>query len=178
MSQSSRGARPEGAVPVRQAFGSPAREGASQSHAAGSPASRTWIWPLLVWAVVYLPRTFLLGFVGDDWTNLLTIARMSRPWSWERWDYLSTLFLNRPVAGPLQFLFSSAFDASPALWGLGGVVVALLVAAAVRVLFLELARLVTPEHPEVADLATVVWLLSPWSVGATVHPVMHAMLPA
>jgi hypothetical protein len=127
----------------------------------------TWLWPFAAWAIAYFPRPFVLGFVADDWTGLVFTTRTTRPWSWERWHYFGSLLLNRPLAAPLDFVLSSALGDSPAAWAISGVLVAMVVAVAVRLFLLELSRLLDADGTAAADLATAVWLLAPWSVGAT-----------
>jgi hypothetical protein len=124
--------------------------------------------------VAYVPRPFLLGFVGDDWTDLVLRARTTCPWSSERWEHFATVYLNRPVAAVLHYVFSSLFGDSAVLWGLAGVLVALLVAAAVRLFLIEVSRLVGDERTTVAELATAFWLLAPWTVGATAWAINFA----
>ena len=70
---------------------------------------------VFVWAVLYIPRIFVLGFYGDDWFCFVGTTQSTQPFSPARFlSFIgfSTFCAPRPVLGLTEFLFSSIFGTS------------------------------------------------------------------
>src|SRR5580700_5319955 len=68
------------------------------------------------WAILYLPRPFVLGLYMDDWWYLLEPLHASAPFSLDRLHYFvgfATGYGPRPVMGFIAFLVTSIAGPSP-----------------------------------------------------------------
>src|SRR5271157_2766797 len=71
---------------------------------------------LAIWAILYLPRPFVLGFYVDDWWQLLEPLHATAPLSLDRLHYyigFNTSYSSRPLMGLTAFLVTSIAGASP-----------------------------------------------------------------
>jgi hypothetical protein len=133
---------------------------------------------LLFWAVLYLPRALLVGFYHDDWWLLVEAINGTAPFSLDRFTcFVSTQsgFAPRPVQGIACFLVSSIGGTHPFAWQVASALATLFVAVSVRRLFLRLARPASGWQQQndlhamfSADIATLVVIANPWSIGLTI----------
>lgn len=131
---------------------------------------------LTVWALLYGPRPFRLGFYHDDWWALVEPTHGTTPFLLERLKLFmgpDTPYAARPVDGFLMFLVNSIAGTSAFAYQFIAAIFVLLAALSLRAWFVALL----PEHdfPSrnlAADLASIFWLSIPWSVASTAWPVL------
>lgn len=76
-------------------------------------------WPILVLFAVsttLIYKTLFLGFYHDDWATIVGATLHGNSFSSERFQWLFSLFLSRPIGGIITFLGSSLNSKSPLLW--------------------------------------------------------------
>lgn len=135
---------------------------------------------VVVWAFMYLPRPFKLGFYCDDWYTLVEPTHATAPFSLARFGQFVGVYTNdgsRPVAGVLEFLLSSAFGSSAMAFQWAGIVFVLIAALSLRSLLNGLLAAFCEYRSLAADWAAVFWMAMPWMLAATAWPQMvHGLL--
>ena len=133
--------------------------------------------PLLVvavWAWLYLPRPFQLGFYHDDWWAYVEATVGSAPFSWARFKVIAgnSGYAPRPLGGLLSFVFNSICGTSAFRYHVCVALLVLLAALSMRAWFFGLlSRCEEPARTWAADLGVAFWLSVPWSFGATAWPI-------
>lgn len=132
---------------------------------------------LLVWLVVYARRPFELGFYHDDWLLGVGGVQHGAAFSGERLSWYLTRDASRPVEMFACFLFSSLGGDSPFRWHLVAAFVALAVAFSLRGFLRALLRLLDCERQLwAANLGAMLWLVLPWTLGATAFVTLNTSL--
>jgi len=123
------------------------------------------------WAILYLPRPFVLGLYVDDWWYLVEPLHATAPFSWDRLHYFAGFGTGpRPLQGLTRFLVASIAGPSPVAIQF---ISALFVLAAALSLRSWLNRMLSvfPLYRNVAgDFAVIFWLAMPWMLGETAWP--------
>jgi hypothetical protein len=131
---------------------------------------------LLTWAILYLPRPFLLGFYSDDWHVNVLWSTLDEPL---RRLSFQTLFLERPMPGIVLYAYGALFG--DAAWP-HHIVMTLWVLAAAAALYAMLRRvfflLEFPDPALAAALGACCWLAMPWTHGITAWPIINPTLGA
>jgi len=129
---------------------------------------------LAVWAWLYLPRPFQLGFYHDDWWSFVEATNGNAPFSLQRLNLFMgahSSFLSRPVGGFLAFLLGSIGGISSFRYQACVAVLVLLAALSLRAWFRALMRAFDPPARFWApEIATLFWLSAPWSFAGTAWP--------
>jgi hypothetical protein len=142
-----------------------------------SNLNRRMPWGILaLWAVLYLPRPFHLGFYADDWWSLIESPLGTAPFSLDRLKCFfapNAPYAGRPLDAALMFVVTSVGGTSPFLYQVIAAVFVLAAAISLRAWLVSLLpdRVFRMRYVA-ADLATMVWLSIPWSVAATAWPVL------
>lgn len=135
---------------------------------------------LAVWAILYLPRPFMLGFYSDDWSSLVEPIHGTTPFSLDRLGQfvgIHTGYGSRPVLGMFAFLLSSVFGSSAMAYQWAAIVLVLIAALSLRAWLNGLLAAFSEYHSLVADWAVIFWLVMPWMLAVTAWPVMsHTLL--
>jgi hypothetical protein len=132
---------------------------------------------LLVWLVAYARRPFLLGFYHDDWALGVGGVYHGAAFSLERLSWYLKWDASRPVEMVVCFLFSSLGGDSPFLWHLLSAFTALGVALTLRAFLRSMLRLLGNETELwVGDLGAALWLVLPWTLGATAFVTLNTSL--
>lgn len=126
---------------------------------------------LAMWAWLYLPRPFQLGFYHDDWWSFVEVTRGSAPFSLQRLSLflgVRSTYAPRPLGGFLAFLFNSLAGTSAFLYHSLAALLVLLAALSLRGWFRKLLdQSDAPVRMWAADLSVAFWLSVPWSFAAT-----------
>jgi hypothetical protein len=131
---------------------------------------------MLIWAILYLPRPFRLGFYHDDWSVLIEPTRETAAFSLQRFNSfegINSSFAARPLDGLLMFLTNSVCATSTFAYHAWAAILALVAALSLRAWFGSMLR--EGEFPDryfAADFGAIFWLSIPWSVASTGWPVL------
>lgn len=129
----------------------------------------------LLWAILYLPRPFMLGFYHDDWWSLVEPTHSTAPFSRARLSHFfgnSTAYAPRPVYGLATFLLSSINGASARGYQFSAALLVLAAALSLRSWLRHLSS------DTAADVATLLWMATPWMLGVTAWPILAPALLA
>src|SRR5580704_5522103 len=125
------------------------------------------------WAILYLPRPFVLGLYMDDWWYLLEPLHASAPFSLDRLHYFvgfGTGYGPRPLHGLTAFLITSIAGASPQAIQFMSTLLVLAAALSLRS-WLNRTMSIFPRYRNLAgDFAVLFWLAMPWMLGETAWP--------
>jgi hypothetical protein len=128
---------------------------------------------LAAWAILYLPRPFVLGLYIDDWWYLLEPLHATAPFSLDRLHYFvgfGTGYGPRPLQGLTAFLVTSIAGASPQAIQFMSTLLVLAAALSLRS-WLNRLMSIFPRYRNLAgDFAVIFWLAMPWMLGETAWP--------
>lgn len=146
------------------------------ADASGLRFYRGWHLVLLAWLLAFSTRPLVLGFYDDDWMVLLIPAQTTAAFSWGRLVHFVELYANRPMFGLISYIMSSVCNESLLLWHSLMSVNALFAALALRWLLRATLRLCGRERTWAADVATALWLVFPFTMGAMARPTQNPCL--
>jgi len=142
----------------------------------GAVAALSERFPLLLlasWAILYLPRPFMLGLYADDWWGLVEPLHATAAFSLDRLHYFvgfGTAYGPRPLQGLMAFLVTSIAGTSPVAIQIISTLLVLAAALSLRS-WLNRMMSVFPSYRCVAgDFAVIFWLAMPWMLGETAWP--------
>ena len=142
----------------------------------GAAAALSERFPLLLlasWAILYLPRPFVLGLYADDWWSLLEPLHATPPVSFDRLHYFvgfGTAYGPRPLQGLMAFLVTLVAGTSPVAIQFMSTLLVLASALSLRA-WLNGMMSVFPSYRRFAgDFAVIFWLAMPWMLGETAWP--------
>ncbi len=127
---------------------------------------------IVFFVFLYIWQPFFAGMYSDDWVFLISYfaehTDISAPFSLERLTHFMTVYANRPMSGVMFYLVNSICGHNIALvhtFMLSWIVTALYA----YYLFARefLAFLSIKKASLVAAITTLIWIVSPWTLGVT-----------
>jgi hypothetical protein len=122
--------------------------------------------PLLLWALLYTWRPWMLGFYYDDWGYLVAGVHQGAPFSVERLAWFLKVAIDRPMAGINHWFFTSLLGDNPVLWhGLLALIFLLFMLVFYRFLKALFRLFDLSEQSPAITVATAFWPCLPWLFG-------------
>jgi hypothetical protein len=127
----------------------------------------------IIFVVLYAWQPFFAGIYSDDWGFLLSYftenPNPSAPFSIDRLEHFMKVYTNRPLSGVMYYIVNSICGYDVVLVNLLMIVGVFITLYCFYLFAKELFEFLEYKSPNLlGSLASLIWLVSPWTLGATV----------